>query len=1198
MVNVRGATSKLNFTSTFSKILTLPFPNQFSFFLLLALSYTYVLYLIHFSDRNLLQNSLIIPNALLTVQFSKFATSTHSDSFFLINLLDNINNLTLSNLNLHCNKMTRTTSDKPKDNIKDQDSGKTSNTIRKLRQKSNNQPSAVIYPIQSKEMTQQTEYNSTTKHHRKISTSNSELYDLTISKPQTNDPLITSQEPSNSNPKLPANCSDNSTLNAEATEEETGEFTNPLHSDLSSLEISETLTTNTASTNHPAKSSATPIEKNPIQINTSSIPEIKNDHALPQQTSPTTPDISEIKTINRNYYTLEKTPDHYKPTLLKPTPNQNSFSKPLSLSDSTSTTPKTNWADYPSSSSSSASSSSSDSSDTSQQASEYKDNTENSSVNDTEDQDTLESVTSSDLTSQTEDSEDLDSEVPGSINFSSPPTNPLVGDDLAGETLTTTDDSLYLMTNQITTCTNMKQHSKTFEIKKGRQNYLKTPPLQSKTTKKPKSRSQTNSNTLNISSPAAQHTLPTTSSTKLFTSNTSNTTIPTSTRQLYISTTSTTTSTPTTSNIQPPQQTVSLSAVNILPITLSTNMALHTKTTAKLTSQILLISRIPIAYTLHEITADLNIISNMLGADIDTSEFAMRYNETSLTHAYIRDGSRIGITVQLTSIHNFCTTGNFYSHTLPLFFFSASSRSAGLGTTRRLTVQALPTTSLHQLSSTTEVCCIRCLPDNAHTISAIFSLLWRDLLETLGNLPLLPIFTSTKTNRPTGPFVDEVFLRIHIFKDVMDISKTQIQTALNLQHLPIHHHVLSWHGEIAKSFRDFLHSPTNNFNLIYNPTILQFGDISQSTEDLLHIIEPFINTPISYVYQIHGKMDSPWLPNTCSILVLVSQHIDGSPIDFDFDGWALHQPLPMTPTHKILFGYEVLPHIYMTNPPPAPLSHNRRTLPVTSQGGARISSNTILRNVPPTLVTPRSSTPGRTTSTQYINNTPSSTTTHPKTTPSRPSTPLKVSFATSTTSSSGQHTYLQAANNNTSISIPLARLEAVEQAVLRIDAQNQSLVTSRATDTTNINQIMVTLNGLGALIHNLHHTFSMANPNLLLHNSINPSHPNFNINQSQISPFNPLAYPTNSPYPNTIVNQSQIPPSTSLAHPTNPPYPNTIVNHSQPPPFTHLAPFLNGGIPNFSTIPPYTTNTMPLPTPPSAPPPLAASRTNNTPNAP
>ena len=1169
--------------------------------------------------------------------------------------------------------MARTSSDKPKDNNKDKETGKTSNSIRKLRQKSSNQLSSVTYPIQSQEMSQQAENYINTKHSRKSSPNNLEISALKIRNPPSIDSLSTFHEPTKSNSKSPIPLPDTPTLNTNdnATEDQTRKLTKVITTDLSNLENLETPDTTTSNLDtmeHPTNTNtfSNPPSETSARLTPTSTPRL-NDHAL-QQTSSTTPDASETTTTNHNYFTTENPPNNNKPTCPNSTPKQSSFSKPLSLSDSTSTSPKPNWADYPSSSSSSASSSSSDTSDSSQQSSDDDDKLESSSTGDEENQDSSESVATSEHTSRSEDSEDLDSELPGSINFSFP-SNPLVEDDQSGETLTTMDDSSSLINNQIITVSNANHNSTTFVIKKGRQNYLKTPPLQSKTTKKHKSRSQTNSNTLNIPSPASQHTYPTTSTTKLYTTNATTATSPT--QPCTFNTSTTTTSTTTTSNLQPPQQTVSLSALNILPITLSTNMALHTKTTAKLTTQLLLISRIPIAYTLQEITGDLNMISNMLGADIDTSELAMRYNETTLTHAYIRDGSRIGILVQLTSTHNFCTTGNFYSHTLPLFFFSASSRSEGLGTTRRLTVQALPTTNLHQLSSTTEVCCIRCLPDNAHTISAIFSLLWRDLLETLGNLPLLPILTSTKTNRPTGPFVDEVFLRIHIFKDIMEISKIQIQTALNLQTFPIHHHVLSWHGEIAKSFRDFLHSPTNNFNLIYNPTILQFGNISQSTEDLLHIIEPFINTPISYVYQIHGKMDSPWLPNTSSILVLVSQHIDGSRIDFDFDGWALHQPLPITPTHKILFGYEVLPHIYMTNPPPAPLSHNRRPLPVISQGGARISSNTILRNVPPTLVTPRSSTPGRSTSTQHMNSTPSSTTTHSKTIPSRPSTPLKVSFATSTTSSSGQHTYLQAANNNSSISIPLARLEAVEQAVLRIDAQNQSLVTSRATDTTNINQIMVTLNGLGALIHNLHHTFSMANPNLLHHNPLNPSYPNTIVNQSQIPPLTSLTHPTNTSYPNTTDNNSQTPPLTSLTHPTNPsspnttvnqspqiplltslthptnpyypnstvnhsqthpftyspyptnpyypnstvnhsqthpftfsPYPtnpsysNSTVNHSQTHPFTYLAPSLNGGIPNFTTFSPYTTNTIPLPIPSSAPPPSAASRTNNTPNAP
>ena len=225
------------------------------------------------------------------------------------------------------------------------------------------------------------------------------------------------------------------------------------------------------------------------------------------------------------------------------------------------------------------------------------------------------------------------------------------------------------------------------------------------------------------------------------------------------------------------------------------------------------------------------MISSMLGAEFDNSEFAVRYNDASLTHAYTRDCSRVGIVVQLTSIHNFCTTGNFYSHTLPLFFFSASFRRVGLGTTKKLTVQALPTTNLHPLSSTTEVCCICCLTDNSHTISTLFSLLWIDLLETLGNLPLLPLLTSRMANRPTGSFVHGVFLRIHIIKDFLDVF--EIQTALNLQPLSIHHHVLSCHGEIAHSSRDFLHSPTINFNLIYNPTILQFGNITHTTEELL-----------------------------------------------------------------------------------------------------------------------------------------------------------------------------------------------------------------------------------------------------------------------------------------------------------------------------------------------------------------------------
>ena len=192
---------------------------------------------------------------------------------------------------------------------------------------------------------------------------------------------------------------------------------------------------------------------------------------------------------NHNYFTTENPPNNNKPTCPNSTPKQSSFSKPLSLSDSTSTSPKPNWADYPSSSSSSASSSSSDTSDSSQPSSDDDDKLESSSTGDEENQDSSESVATSEHTSRSEDSEDLDSELPGSINFSFP-SNPLVEEDQAGETLTTMDDSSSLMNNQIITVSNANHNSTTFVIKKSRQNYIKTPPLQSNTIKKPKSRSQ------------------------------------------------------------------------------------------------------------------------------------------------------------------------------------------------------------------------------------------------------------------------------------------------------------------------------------------------------------------------------------------------------------------------------------------------------------------------------------------------------------------------------------------------------------------------------------------------------------------------------------------------------------------------------------------------------------------------------------
>jgi len=192
----------------------------------------------------------------------------------------------------------------------------------------------------------------------------------------------------------------------------------------------------------------------------------------------------------------------------------------------------------------------------------------------------------------------------------------------------------------------------------------------------------------------------------------------------------------------------------------------------------------------------------MLGADIDTDELTTRYNPITFSHVYIADTVRHSIIFKLSSIRLFSTTGNFDTPILPMFFFTASNRHLNIGTSRRLTIQALPITSLITYTSTNELCCLRGFPDNCHTILAIFSLLWRDLNINLpSHSDFLPILTSTMVRRGQQ-FVDEVFLRIHTSLP----SELNLQTDLGLTQTALHHAVLSWQGQIAPSQQNYRNS--------------------------------------------------------------------------------------------------------------------------------------------------------------------------------------------------------------------------------------------------------------------------------------------------------------------------------------------------------------------------------------------------------
>ena len=555
-----------------------------------------------------------------------------------------------------------------------------------------------------------------------------------------------------------------------------------------------------------------------------------------------------------------------------------------------------------------------------------------------------------------------------------------------------------------------------------------------------------------------------------------------------------------------------------------------TPTTATLTTSILHIARLPIYYTLDQIILDLTTISNMLQVDIDTEEFSARYNTTTAAHIYLRDRSRISIIVTLIYPATFSTTGSLSTPILPFFFFTASDRLNNRGTTRRLTVQALPADDIDSIKTSHEICCIRGLPDNCHTISAIFYLIWRDLLTNYPNeIPLLPLLTSkmnrrtihTQTGQDEEIFVDEVFLRVHA---PSSDTASNIRNALHIPPThPIPHAALNWHGEIAHSHQSYQNTPTNTANLLYQPTSILILDTTETLQELLHQVHPHLISPISFAYLIHGIIDSPWLPNTSNILVLSSQQ-NGTVPEFNEATWSTTFPNYPPPRYLFLPGYEALALIYAQDPPPPQPSAN--TIP-RLHGGARLTGTELTHAHPLPLITPptRNPTPPRrgpipyTSARSLIPNTTRTNSTYAsalntQSTPSNPPTPPPV---------------------GTTLSVA-DRLTRLEETMDTLQQQNRTLISSNHQTSHDSTTLTTAVTGLTSLLQDISNRLTRLENNST--HSQQPYHP-----QYIISPPPPPYYhfsPTSSTPPYTT--PLSLPPNTG-----RPPLPTQAYTHPQAP---------------------------------------------------
>jgi hypothetical protein len=116
------------------------------------------------------------------------------------------------------------------------------------------------------------------------------------------------------------------------------------------------------------------------------------------------------------------------------------------------------------------------------------------------------------------------------------------------------------------------------------------------------------------------------------------------------------------------------------------NSQLYNHGLVELLTRYLLISRIPINYTLDQILENLEVIEKTLqGPDMDTAEFQRRFEKKDRAF-FQKHGNKVSIVIQLKSEAFFSTAGSFNSLNLPMFFFTIKSS----GVYQDFPVQNLP----------------------------------------------------------------------------------------------------------------------------------------------------------------------------------------------------------------------------------------------------------------------------------------------------------------------------------------------------------------------------------------------------------------------------------------------------------------------------------------------------------------------------
>lgn len=408
----------------------------------------------------------------------------------------------------------------------------------------------------------------------------------------------------------------------------------------------------------------------------------------------------------------------------------------------------------------------------------------------------------------------------------------------------------------------------------------------------------------------------------------------------------------------------------------------HQKGSSFISTNLLLISRIPSNYSINQITDDLLAIESLLGGpSLDISDFVARYEAQPEKFYLTKYGNRLGIVAILKESADFSTTGTFNSPVLPMFFFSVKTNDIPpfAGTSKRLTVQAIPSTfstESHCPSLNFDLATIRGIPDNAHSASTVLGLILHDLRVTLGQLDsILPLFVTVRTTRyPRNSvrrdeplWIEEIFLRLYALTQDDLLS---CQLSLHLQPTPIPYTALAWKGQMARTLEEYYQAPTNVPDLVYSPMGLLFFGLTDSLEFYYNLFCDYIspNTPISFGVLYQGAMDSPWLQVTTDAIFIMSS-LDGVSPAFDSERWNMEQPIRYRYSATYLPGYSAIMTIYEHDPNPSSV-RRARVLP-TVQGGVllpdlRISNRRLLQATAP-IANTSAPTFGRSNNTRYVN---------------------------------------------------------------------------------------------------------------------------------------------------------------------------------------------------------------------------------------